>query len=92
MLAVYSKAGQFAEEIFATIRTAHAFWLHPLLSNKFDSFLVEAMNIGMKKSPNNAVLFSVEFFCVYAGYGLAFWQGIRMYTAGEITESGDVFT
>lgn len=92
MLAVYSKAGVLAEEVFGTIRTAHSFWLHPLLSNKYDSFLGDAMRIGMKKSPNYAVLFSTEFFCVYCGYGLAFWQGIRMYTSGEISESGDVFT
>ncbi|KAF2193181.1 multidrug resistance protein-like protein 1 [Zopfia rhizophila CBS 207.26] len=92
MLAIYSKAGQLAEEVFSTMRTVHSFWLNPLLSDKYDSLLGDAMKVGMKKSPNYAVLFSTEFFCVYAGYGLAFWQGIRMYTTGEIKESGDVFT
>jgi ATP-binding cassette, subfamily B (MDR/TAP), member 1 len=92
ILAVHSQMGLLAEEVFGNIRTAHAFWLHPLLTSKYDSLLAEAMKIGMKKSPNYAVLFSTEFFCVYCGYGLAFWQGIRMYTAGEIKESGDIFT
>lgn len=46
----------------------------------------------MKKSPNNGVLFSTEFFCVYAGYGLAFWQGVGMFVRGEIDEPGDVVT
>ena len=92
MLAIYSKAGQLAEEVFGTIRTAHSFWLRPFLSAKYDTFLADAMTIGMKKSPNYAVMFSTEFFCIYCGYALAFWQGIRMYMSGEIAESGDVFT
>jgi ATP-binding cassette subfamily B (MDR/TAP) protein 1 len=92
LLGVYSKAGLLAEEVFSTIRTVHAFWLNPLLSRKYDKYLDDAMTIGMKKSPIFAVLFSTEFFCVYCGYGLAFWRGIRMYWSGEISESGDVFT
>lgn len=92
LLAIYSKAGLLAEEVFSTIRTVHAFWLNPLLSRKYDKLLGDAMSVGMKKSPNYAVLFSSEFFCVYCGYGLAFWQGVRMYARGEIKESGDVFT
>lgn len=88
LLAIYSKAGLLAEEVFSTIRTVHAFWLNPLLSRKYDKLLGDAMSVGMKKSPNYAVLFSSEFFCVYCGYGLAFWQGVRMYARGEIKESG----
>ncbi|KNG46830.1 multidrug resistance protein 1 [Stemphylium lycopersici] len=77
LLPIYSRAGQLAEEVFSTVRTVHAFWLHPLLSRKYDRLLGEAMNLGMKKSPTYAFMFSIEFFCVYCGYGLAFWQGIR---------------
>jgi ATP-binding cassette, subfamily B (MDR/TAP), member 1 len=73
------------------MRTVHSYWLHPLLSRKFDGFLAAAMKIGMKKSPNYAVLFSTEFFCVYAGYGLAFWRGIRMFASREIDQPGEVF-
>ncbi|KAF2127626.1 multidrug resistance protein-like protein 1 [Dothidotthia symphoricarpi CBS 119687] len=92
VLTIQSKAGLLAEEVFSTIRTVHAFWLNPLLSRKHDKLLGDSMAVGMKKSPIYAVLFSVEFFCVYSGYGLAFWQGIRMYARGEIQQSGDVFT
>jgi ATP-binding cassette subfamily B (MDR/TAP) protein 1 len=88
LLPIYSKAGQLAEEIFSTVRTVHAFWLHPLLSRKYDKLLADAQEVGMKKSPNYAVMFSVEFFCIYAGYALAFWQGIRLYAKGDIKESG----
>ena len=46
----------------------------------------------MKKSPVYAVLFGLEFFCIYCGYGLAFWQGIRMYSRGEVDEVGEIVT
>jgi ATP-binding cassette subfamily B (MDR/TAP) protein 1 len=92
LLPMYSKAGLLAEEVFSTVRTVHAFWLNPLLSRNYDKILGEALRVGLKKSPIYAVLFSAEFFCVYCGYGLAFWQGIRMFARGEITESGNVFT
>ncbi|KAF2821176.1 P-loop containing nucleoside triphosphate hydrolase protein [Ophiobolus disseminans] len=92
LLAIYSKAGLLAEEVFSTVRTVHSFWLNPLLSRRYGESLDKAMTVGLKKSPTYAVLFSTEFFCVYSGFGLAFWQGIRMYFSGEIRESGDVFT
>ncbi|KAJ8117017.1 hypothetical protein OPT61_g1689 [Boeremia exigua] len=91
LLPIYSKAGLIAEEVFSTVRTVHSFWLNPLLSNRYDKFLGDAMKVGMKKSPNYSVLFSSEFFCIYCGYALAFWQGIRRYHSGEISEAGDVF-
>jgi ATP-binding cassette subfamily B (MDR/TAP) protein 1 len=90
LLTIYSKAGLIAEEVFSTVRTVHSFWLNPLLSRRYDKLLGDAMDVGMKKSPIYAVLFSAEFFCVYSGYGLAFWQGIRRYISGEISEVGDV--
>jgi ATP-binding cassette subfamily B (MDR/TAP) protein 1 len=54
--------------------------------------LAEAERLGMRKSPNYGVMFSTSFFCIYAGYGLAFWQGIRMYASGEIAEPGTIIT
>lgn len=89
-LDIYSRAGLLAEEVFSTVRTVHAFWLNPLLSRKFDKLIDDALVVGMKNSPVFAVLFSTEFFCVYSGYGLAFWQGIRLYFNGTIREAGDV--
>jgi ATP-binding cassette subfamily B (MDR/TAP) protein 1 len=92
MISVYAKAGQLAEEIFSSIRTVHAFWAYPKLSAKFEEILDEARAIGKKKSPNYAILFSTEYFCVFSGYGLAFWQGFRMYERGEISSPGQVVT
>lgn len=91
LLPIYSRAGLIAEEVFSTVRTVHSFWLSPLLSKKYDKLLGDAMTVGLRKSPNYAILFSAEFFCIYSGYALAFWQGIRRYQSGEISESGDVY-
>lgn len=89
---IYSEAGLLAEEVFSSIATVHAFWLHPLMFKKYDALLAETERLGMKKSPNYGVMFSSSFFCVYAGYGLAFWQGIRMYISGEIAQPGTIIT
>jgi ATP-binding cassette subfamily B (MDR/TAP) protein 1 len=89
---IYSEAGLLAEEVFSSIATVHAFWLQPLMFKKYDALLCETERLGMKKSPNYGVMFSTSFFCIYAGYGLAFWQGIRMYISGEIAEPGTIIT
>ncbi|KAI5463945.1 P-loop containing nucleoside triphosphate hydrolase protein [Mariannaea sp. PMI_226] len=92
MFDVYSRASSLAEEAFATIRTAHAFWAFPKLSKRFSSILEDAGKIGAKKSLIYAILFPTEFFCIFSGYGLAFWQGMRMYSSGEIENPGTVVT
>ncbi|KAH6884073.1 P-loop containing nucleoside triphosphate hydrolase protein [Thelonectria olida] len=92
MFDIYSRSGSLAEEAFATIRTAHAFWAFPKLSKRFSSILEDASKIGAKKSLIYAILFPTEFFCIFSGYGLAFWQGIKMYSTGEITQPGTVVT
>jgi hypothetical protein len=92
VLEIYGQAGQLAEEVFSTTRTVHSFWLHGFLARRYDAFLADAMKVGFGQSPIYAVMFSTEFFCVFCGYALAFWRGIRMYTSGEIKESGDVIT
>lgn len=92
MFDIYSRSGSLAEEAFASIRTAHAFWAFPKLSKRFTSILDEAGQIGAKKSLIYAILFPTEFFCIFSGYGLAFWQGISMYSKGEIDHPGTVVT
>ena len=92
VLGISSAGGSLAEEMFSSIRTVHAFWAKPKLSRKFDEVLDRARAAGMKKSPVYAVMFGLEFFCIYCGYGLAFWQGIRMYGRGEVQEVGNIIT
>jgi len=92
IMSIQSRAGRLAEDIFSSIRTVHAFWAYSKLGRKYEAVLDEAMVTGLKKGPNLAVFFSVEFFCIYSGYGLAFWQGIRMFQRGEISEPGTIVT
>jgi ATP-binding cassette subfamily B (MDR/TAP) protein 1 len=89
---VDSDAGSLAEEVFASMKTVHAFSAFEALTAKYEAFAGEARRLGVRQSGNMAVLYAGEFFCVYAGYGLAFWQGIRMYARGEIEEPGAVVT
>lgn len=92
MFDIYGKSGSLAEEAFSTIRTAHAFWAFPKLSRRFERILDDARRVGAKKSLIYAILFPVEFFCIFSGYGLAFWQGMRMFSEGEIRDPGTVVT
>lgn len=92
ILDIYGRAGALAEDVFSSIRNVHAFWAHPRLASKYDDLLSEARREGRQKRATYGVLFSTEFFCIYAGYGLAFWRGIHMYVDGEIKSSGSVVT
>ncbi|KDN65087.1 putative ABC transporter [Colletotrichum sublineola] len=92
ILNIYAQAGSFAEGILSSARTVHAFEIRMRLVQKFDKFLEDAHHLGKKKSPLFGILFSAEYFIIYAGFALAFWQGIQMLDRGEITESGDIFT
>ncbi|KAH6894643.1 P-loop containing nucleoside triphosphate hydrolase protein [Thelonectria olida] len=92
LLATWGEADKLAEEVFASIKNVHAFWAFSKMSGKFETIVDQARTLGKKKPPIYAVMFCVQFFCIYAGYGLAFWQGIRMYHSGEITEPGDIVT
>lgn len=92
LIKTWGRADKLAEEVFASIRNVHAFWAYPKLSRKFEGILEDARMIGRKKPPLYAMMFCIQFFSMYAGYGLAFWQGIRMYNRGEINQPGDVVT
>ncbi|KAK2731944.1 hypothetical protein FQN55_004419 [Onygenales sp. PD_40] len=92
ILGFYSKASSLAEDAFSSVKTVQAFWAQPRLSRTYNEYLQLAHNEGKKKSPNYGVIFSVEFFCIYAAYGLIFWQGVRMLARGEVHDSGTVVT
>lgn len=91
VLKVQAQAGSFAESILSSARTIHAFGLRARLVEDLDKFLQESRRLGNKKSPLFGCLFSAEYCIIFAGYGLCFWQGIKMLARGEVDESGDVF-
>ncbi|KAL1615713.1 hypothetical protein SLS54_008843 [Diplodia seriata] len=92
ILEVYSQAGALAEDVFSSVRNVHAFWMRPKLVRKYDGYLQKAHRLGSKKSPIWGFMFSVEFFCIYAGFALAFWRGVHMYAEGEIEDPGVIIT
>ncbi|KAF2010914.1 multidrug resistance protein [Aaosphaeria arxii CBS 175.79] len=92
MLEIFAQSNSFAEGILSSARTISAFGMHQNLVGNFDSYLIDAHNVGKKISPLFGILFSSEYCIIYLGYGLAFWQGIRMLARGEIHNAGTIFT
>ena len=92
IIKIYSRAAVLAQEAISSIRTVHAFWAQDKMAKAYDEYLEQAHQVGKKKSPNYGVLFSTEYFCVYAGVALCFWQGFCMFQSGEIANVGTVLT
>ncbi|KAL1836186.1 hypothetical protein VTJ49DRAFT_5467 [Mycothermus thermophilus] len=92
ILEIYGQANSFAEGVLASARTVHAFEMRARLVAKFDEYLTKAHRIGDKISPLFGALFSIEYTIIYLGFGLAFWQGIKMLARGEVENAGDIFT
>ncbi|KNB01543.1 hypothetical protein FOXG_04763 [Fusarium oxysporum f. sp. lycopersici 4287] len=91
-LRLLSQAAQYAETAFASIRTIKAFNLEPRIMHKYASVLDTSRQLCRKKSSVYGVMFAWQYFVIYAGMGLAFWQGIRMIARGEVDGIGTVFT
>lgn len=92
VLEIHGQGNSFAESVLSSVRTTHAFEMRERLVAKFDKFLTDAHETGMKLCPLWAIMFSTEYTVIYLGFGLAFWQGVRMLASGEVTETGDIFT
>lgn len=92
ILEIYAQANSFAEGVLASARTVHAFEMRTRLVKKFDTFLTEAHTVGHKISPLFGLMFSTEYFIIYLGFGLGFWQGTQLLSRGEIDSSGAIFT
>ncbi|ESU11148.1 hypothetical protein FGSG_12704 [Fusarium graminearum PH-1] len=92
ILDIHGQANSLAEGILASVRTVHAFEMRARLVDKFDKHLEEAHTVGKKISILFGLMFSADYTIIYLGFGLAFWQGVRMLASGEITDSGVIFT
>ncbi|KAE8319714.1 P-loop containing nucleoside triphosphate hydrolase protein [Aspergillus transmontanensis] len=92
ILKVNAQAASYAENILSGIRAVHAFSLRPRITHKYGQYLQSVFKIGMKKNPIYGLMFGSEYFIIYAGMGLAFWQGIHMLARGDIPDIGTVFT
>ncbi|KAK1977033.1 P-loop containing nucleoside triphosphate hydrolase protein [Colletotrichum cereale] len=92
LLPIYAMAGEYTENILAGIRTVKAFSLESRILAKYASHLHEARMLGDKKSMLYGWMFGGQYLVIYAGMGLAFWQGIRMVASGEVQGLGTIFT
>ncbi|KAH6984745.1 P-loop containing nucleoside triphosphate hydrolase protein [Ilyonectria sp. MPI-CAGE-AT-0026] len=92
VLKIYAQAGAYAESVLGSVRTTHAFSLGPRMSDKYTKYLEDARILGYKKNLLYGIMFGGEYFVIFAGMGLAFWQGITMIARGEVESIGTVFT
>lgn len=91
ILNVQAQTGSFVESILSSSRTVHAFGIRSRLIGDLDKFLKAGKKLGDKKAPLWGTLFATEYTIIYAGFGLSFWQGIKMLARGEVPDSGDIF-
>lgn len=83
-LTSYAEGGSLAEEVFSSIRNAVAFGTQNRLSNKYDVHLAKAEFFGFRfKSATGMIMAGLQLI-LYLGYALAFWQGSKFLTDGEI--------
>lgn len=92
ILEICAQGNGFAEGVIGSIRTVQAFEMRARLVERFDVFLREAHVVGKKNSMLFGVFFSAEYTVIFLGFGLAFWQGVRMLARGEIENAGEIFT
>lgn len=91
ILQVHAQGGSFAESILSSARTVQSFGLRYRLVKDFDKYLKVAHELGNKKNALYGCMFSAEYFIIFAGIGLCFWQAIGMLAKGEVEKPGDVF-
>ncbi|KAH8879727.1 ATP-binding cassette multidrug transport protein [Thozetella sp. PMI_491] len=88
---IYADAASYADNLLSGMRTVHAFSLQSRTLAKYEMFLRSALKLGNKRSKFVGILFGGQYFIIYAGMGLSFWQGFDMIAKGE-ADLGTVFT
>lgn len=86
------QAGKFAESLFGSIRTIQAFNLRPRLAKEYSQYTQKTRDLAKVKNWLYGIMFGAEYFVIFAGMGLAFWQGVNMIARGESGDVGTVFT
>ncbi|XP_039593521.1 ATP-dependent translocase ABCB1-like isoform X2 [Polypterus senegalus] len=77
-LTSYAKAGAIAEEVLVAIRTVVAFNGQHKASERYEANLVEAKQLGVKKSITTNVSLGLSQFFIFCAYALAFWYGTKL--------------
>lgn len=91
ILKAHAQAASFAEAVLGSVRTTHAFNLGQRMVARYEKHLQYARDLGDKKNSLYGIMFAGEYFVMFAGMGLAFWQGIAMIARGEAEDVGTIF-
>ncbi|KWU43090.1 P-loop containing nucleoside triphosphate hydrolase protein [Rhodotorula sp. JG-1b] len=78
-----------AEEVIASVRSAHAFGNQKRLADMYNEANERTLKIGLKSARFNGLGLGVFFFIIYGAYGLAFYYGTTLLLQGRIT-SGEI--
>uniref|UniRef100_A0A3Q3EQS3 ATP-binding cassette, sub-family B (MDR/TAP), member 4 n=1 Tax=Labrus bergylta TaxID=56723 RepID=A0A3Q3EQS3_9LABR len=81
----YAKAGAVAEEVLSAIRTVFAFSGQSREIERYNKYLVDAKNMGIKKALSSNISMGFSFLMIYLTYALAFWYGSRLVLEKEYT-------
>ncbi|KAL0935491.1 multidrug resistance protein [Colletotrichum truncatum] len=82
----------YSESLLGSIRTIQAFNLRPRLLREYASYTQKTFDLSKSKNWLYGIMFGGEYFIIFAGMGLAFWQGVAMISRGEVAGFGTVFT
>ncbi|QUC19675.1 uncharacterized protein UV8b_03916 [Ustilaginoidea virens] len=87
-----AKASAVASEAMASIRMIMACGAESRIAKKYAAFVEEAKRHAQFMSPLIALQFGLIFFGVYAGFGLAFWYGIKSFVDRSVGDLGTIVT
>ena len=75
---MYEKAGSFAEEVIANIKTVVAFGGEEKESEGYKDLLKPAKRSGIVRNALTGASGGVTFVIMYSVYGAAFWYGLKL--------------
>jgi ATP-binding cassette subfamily B (MDR/TAP) protein 1 len=86
--AAYAKAGAYASEILAGVRTVASFGAEQRSIDRYSELLGPATKIGEKRNFFSGLALGLVFFIFYCTYALALWYGAKLtveedYTGGK---------
>lgn len=90
--AVKAEAATLAEEIFSSVRTVRSLGAEEKLSGRYESLLHKSIRVGVQRAPLKGLVAGLYMFTLYAGYALAFWYGIKLFSIKEAASAGTIIT
>ena len=77
-MAMYAKAGSYAEEVISNIKTVVAFGGEEKESQGYKDLLKPAKRSGIMRNALTGASGGVTFIIMYSVYGAAFWYGLKL--------------